>query len=134
MERAARIHGHGANLLDASVPFPTGFDAIWMSQFLDCFSEAEVTAILTRAARSMTADSRLYIMETFWDRQKFETAAYCLTQISIYFTALANGNSKMYHSDDMERCIHAAGLTVEEIYDHLGMGHSILQCRLRETT
>lgn len=131
---AARIHGHGANLLDASVPFPTGFDAIWMSQFLDCFSEAEVTAILTRAARSMTAGSRLYIMETFWDRQKFETAAYCLTQISIYFTALANGNSKMYHSDDMERCIHAAGLTVEATYDHLGMGHSILQCRLRETT
>ena len=33
---AMRIHGYGANLLDPEVPFPTGFDAIWMSQFLDC--------------------------------------------------------------------------------------------------
>lgn len=62
---ATRIHGHGANLLDPEVPFPTGFDAIWMSQFLDCFSEEEVTSILTRAARSMSRESRLYIMETF---------------------------------------------------------------------
>lgn len=128
---ADRIHGHGANLLDKNVPFPKGFDAIWMSQFLDCFSEEEVTSILTRAAASMDADSRLYIMETFWDRQKFETAAYCLTQISVYFTALANGNSKMYHSDDMARCVEAAGLEIETIHDGLGMGHSIMQCRKR---
>ena len=123
--------GYGANLLNPEVPFPTGFDAIWMSQFLDCFSEEEVTSILTRAARSMSRGSRLYIMETFWNRQKFDTAAYCLTQISLYFTAMANGNSKMYHSDDMERCIKAAGLEVEKIDDHLGMGHSIVQCRLK---
>lgn len=127
---AERIHGHGVNLLDRTVPFPTGFDVIWMSQFLDCFSEEEVTSILTRAAQSMTSESRLYIMETFWDRQKFETAAYCLTQISLYFTALANGNSKMYHSEDMERCIRRAGLEVEQIYDGLGQGHSIVRCKL----
>ena len=36
---AERIHGHGANLLDRTVPFPSGFDTVWMSQFLDCFSE-----------------------------------------------------------------------------------------------
>lgn len=126
-----RIHGHGANLLDEAVPFPTGFDAIWMSQFLDCFSEQEVTSILTRAARSMNEGTRLYIMETFWDRQRFETAAYCLTQISIYFTALANGNSKMYHSDDMNRCVENAGLQIEQIYDGLGLGHSIMQCKLK---
>lgn len=128
---AERIHGHGANLLDPSVAFPKGFDAIWMSQFLDCFSEEEVTSILTRAAQSMNSTSKLYIMETFWDRQKFETAAYCLTQISLYFTAMANGNSKMYHSDDMARCIEAAGLEIEQIHDHLGLGHSIVACRLR---
>lgn len=128
---ADRIHGHGVNLLDKSVPFPTGFDAIWMSQFLDCFSEEEVISILTRAAASMSADTKLYIMETFWDRQKFETAAYCLAQTSIYFTALANGNSKMYHSDDMTRCVEQAGLEVEIIHDGLGLGHSIMQCRLK---
>ena len=128
---ATRIHGYATNLLDPVVPFPAEFDAIWMSQFLDCFSEEEVTNILTRAARSMNKESRLYIMETFWNRQKFDTAAYCLTQISLYFTAMANGNSKMYHSDDMIRCIEAAGLEIEEIHDHLGMGHSIVQCRLK---
>jgi hypothetical protein len=126
---AERIHGHGANLLDREVSFPTGFDAIWMSQFLDCFSEEEVVSILTRAAVSMTDESRLFIMETFWDRQRYETASYCLAQTSIYFTALANGNSKMYYSPDMERCVKAAGLEVETIHDNLGLGHSIMVCR-----
>lgn len=128
---ADRIHGYGVNLLDKEVPFPKGFDAIWMSQFLDCFSEEEVISILTRAAVSMGIHSRLYIMETFWNRQKFETAAYCLAQTSIYFSALANGNSKMYHSDDMVRCVTEAGLEIETIYDGLGLGHSIMQCKLR---
>lgn len=125
-----RIHGHGANLLDKDTPFPTGFDAIWMSQFLDCFSEEEVVSILSRAARSMDKGASLYIMETFWDRQRFETASYCLAQTSIYFTAMANGNSKMYYSGDMERCIEEAGLKVEAIHDGLGLGHSIMECRL----
>jgi len=126
---AERIHGHAANLLDARVGFPRGFDAIWMSQFLDCFSEENVISILSRAVEAMEPGSRLYIMETFWDRQKYETASYCLTQISLYFTAMANGNSKMYYSGDMERCVKAAGLEVERIYDGLGLGHSIMQCR-----
>jgi hypothetical protein len=131
-EGAERIHGYGCNLLDESVKFPTpAFDVIWMSQFLDCFSEAEVTSICRRAAESMDENSRLYIMETFWDRQKYETAAYCLTLTSIYFTALANGNSKMYHSDDMERCVNNAGLEVEQIVDGLGLGHSIMICKKR---
>lgn len=126
---ANRIHGHGANILDEKTVFPNGFDAIWMSQFLDCFSEEEVTSILTRAANSMDVESCLYIMETFWDRQRFETAAYCLAQTSLYFTALANGNSKMYHSEDMERCVDEAGLLIETIHDGLGLGHSIMVCR-----
>lgn len=125
-----RIHGHGANLLDPSIPFPKGFDAIWMSQFLDCFSEVEVTSILSRAATSMNSHTSLYIMETFWDRQRFETAAYCLNQISLYFTAMANGNSKMYYSEDMERCVKNAGLRIEAIHDGLGLGHSIMVCKL----
>lgn len=129
---AERIHGYGCNLLDESVKFPAPpFDVIWMSQFLDCFSEKEVTSICRRAAESMDENSRLYIMETFWDRQKYETAAYCLTLTSIYFTALANGNSKMYHSADMERCVNEAGLEVEQIIDGLGLGHSIMICRKR---
>ncbi|MDR2809161.1 MAG: class I SAM-dependent methyltransferase [Tannerellaceae bacterium] len=126
---AERIHAYGADLLDKNTTFPAGFDAIWMSQFLDCFSEEEITGILARASAVMRQDSLLFIMETFWDRQRFETAAYCLTQISLYFTALANGNSKMYHSGDMIRCIETAGLKVENIQDGLGKGHSLLVCK-----
>lgn len=128
---ADRIQAYPCNLLDPSEAFPKGYDAIWMSQFLDCFSEKEVTSILSRAALSMTKDTTLYIMETFWDRQKYETAAYCLTQISVYFTALANGNSKMYHSSDMIRCVHNAGLELVNIHDGLGQGHSILECKVK---
>lgn len=130
LEGANRIHGHGCNLLDKNVPFPKGFEAIWMSQFLDCFSEEEVTSILSRAAKSMEAGSKLYIMETFWDRQRFETASYCLAQISIYFTAIANGNSKMYYSGDMERCVENAGLKIVQYHDGLGLGHSIMECEI----
>lgn len=128
---AQRVHGIGMNLLDPNNQFPTDqhYDAIWMSQFLDCFSEDEVVSILTRAAKIMDKDSRLYIMETLWDRQKYEPAAFCLTQISLYFTAMANGNSKMFHSDDLIRLIHQAGLEVETIHDYLGQGHSIVEVR-----
>ena len=70
-------------------------------------------------------------METFWDRQKYEPAAFCLTQISLYFTAIANGNSKMYHSEDMIKAVNEAGLEVETIHDYLGQGHSIMICKTK---
>ena len=126
-----RIFGYGVNLLNPNSPFPSDFDAIWMSQFLDCFSEEEVTSILMRAAKTMSKNTKLYIMETLWDRQRFETASYCLAQISLYFTAMANGNSKMYYSGDMVRCIENAGLQVDTIHDGIGLGHSILVCKLK---
>jgi hypothetical protein len=126
---ADRIHGHEADLLDKDKPFPKGFDAIWMSQFLDCFSEDEIISIVKRAAKSMNENSHLFIMETLWDRQASDVAAFCLTQISLYFTVMANGNSKMYHSEDLIRCVEAGGLKVEKIYDGLRSGHSILVCR-----
>ncbi len=129
---AERIIGYGINLLDAKVSFPRregGLDAIWMSQFLDCFCEEEIVSILNRARETMDAGTRLFIMETFWDRQRFEPAAFCLTMTSLYFTAMANGNSKMYHSDDMRRLVEEAGLEIEAIHDGLGQGHSIMVCR-----
>ena len=126
-----RIDGLGVNLLDESCEMPVGhrFDAIWMSQFLDCFSEEQIVSILQRASRVMDAATRLYIMETLWDRQRFEPAAMCLTLTSLYFSAIANGNSKMYHSEDLERLVREAGLAVETIHDGLGQGHSIMVCR-----
>lgn len=128
---ADRIYGHAADLLDTAVAFPSPFDAIWMSQFLDCFSEEQVISILTRAAAAMRPDTRLYIMETLWDCQRFETASYCLAQTSLYFTAMANGNSKMFYSGDLIRMIETAGLEVEKMENGLGMGHSLIGCKLK---
>ena len=127
---AQRIKEYPANLLDEQGVFPQGFDVIWMSQFLDCFSPEQVTNILSRAAKAMDSHTRLYILESYWDRQKHETGAYCLTQISLYFSVMANGNSKMYYSQDMIRCVEQAGLTIEKVYDNLGKGHSIFVCKL----
>ena len=128
---ADRIDGYGINLLDDSQPFPTDkhYDIIWMSQFLDCFGEDEIMSIVSRAAKIMDKDSRLCIMETFWDRQRYSSAAFALTMTSLYFTALANGNSKMYHSGDMAELVKKAGLEVETIHDALGLGHSIMVCK-----
>ncbi len=131
---AERISGCGINLLDEQSAFPsptTTLDGIWMSQFLDCFSMEEIIGILCRAKEIMSENTRLFIMETLWDRQRYEPAAFCLTMTSLYFTAIANGNSKMYNTEDLSACIAQAGLEVERIYDHLGQGHSIVVCRNR---
>ena len=131
---AERIDAYPTDLLDRESQFPTDkhYDVIWMSQFLDCFSEDQIQSILERASKIMDGDSRLYIMETLWDRQRYEAAAFCLTMTSLYFTAMANGNSKMYNTDDMKRLVEASGLEVETIHDHLGQGHSIMVCKSKQ--
>lgn len=126
-----RIKGHEINLLDSNQPLPAGADAIWMSQFLDCFSKPEIASILERAVAAMQPDTRLYIMETYWDRQRFEAATYSLNATSLYFTAMANGNSRMYHSKDMIELVHQAGMIVDQDVDHIGMGHTLFRCRLK---
>ena len=131
---ANRIQGYAMNLLDSERQFPGGInpDIVWMSQFLDCFSESEILSILQRTAKVLRDDARLCIMETFWDRQKYEPASFCLTMTSLYFTVMANGNSKMYHSDDMASLVRKAGMEVETIHDGLGQGHSIMVCKLKK--
>ena len=124
-----RVDFCATDLLDESKPLPAGHDAIWMSQFLDCFSEKEIVSILKRAAQAMSADSTLYILELFWDRQPNEAAAFCLQQTSLYFTCIANGNSQMYHSDDLLCCLAESGLKVVEDRDHVGLYHTLLKCR-----
>jgi len=124
-----RISFYPANLLDEKTVFPKGYDAIWMSQFLDCFSEAEIVSILKRCHESISDDQYVIILEAFWDTQRFEAAAFCLQQTSIYFTALANGNSQMYHSEIFIRCIEEAGFKVEERIDDIGLSHTLLKCK-----
>jgi SAM-dependent methyltransferase len=125
----ARTTLHETDLLDESAVLPTGFDAIWISQFLDCFSEAQIVSILRRCRAALAPEGRIYILEPFWDRQRFTAASFCLQMTSLYFTALANGNSQMYHSEVFLACVAAAELEIEEQHDQLGVSHTLLICR-----
>ncbi len=124
-----RVHGEVMDLLDHSKPFPKGFDVVWMSQFLDCFPPEDIIAILQRAKDALTEDGRIHIIEPYWDRQQHEIGAYILINCSPYFTALANGTSKMYRAEDMHEYIEAAGLEVDEEIDRLGFGHTLTTCK-----
>jgi hypothetical protein len=124
-----RIATRPIDLLDHSQPFPRGFDAFWMSQFLVCFSEEDVVKLLERAADAMTTESRLYILDTFWDRQEHQASAYSLQASSLYFTFLANGVSRMYKAADIIEMLDTAGLEVERESGILGVCSTLLTCR-----
>jgi hypothetical protein len=128
---AERIHGIACDILDSSSKIPEGFDIIWMSQFLDCFPEDKVSDILAKVVDGISRDSDVYILETIWDRQKYDTASFDLTQTSVYFTAIANGNSKMFFSDDLFAMIRKSGLTISSVRDGIGLGHSLIHCVLK---
>jgi hypothetical protein len=117
------------NILDESSKIPKGFDAIWMSQFLDCFSEEEIVSVLKRCHEALDDKGYVIIMEPFWDRQKFEIAAFCLQQTSLYFTAVANGNSQMYSAETFLKCIEQAGFEIVEEIDHIGLSQTLLKCK-----
>ena len=127
-----RVSFLSMNILDESLQFPKGFDAIWMSQFLDCFSEAEIVSILKRCFDALDDDGQVIILEPFWDRQRYEIAAFCLMQTSIYFTALANGNSQMYSAETFLKCIEEAGFDIVEQVDHIGLSQTLLRCKKRK--
>ena len=124
-----RVSFYPVNLLDEKQKLPKGADAIWMSQFLDCFSEKEIVSILKRCAEALDDNGYVLILEAFWDNQRFETAAFCLQQTSIYFTALANGNSQMYDSRVFIKCIHDAGFEIVEQVENIGLSHTLLKCK-----
>jgi ubiquinone/menaquinone biosynthesis C-methylase UbiE len=126
-----RVTPLGMDLLDESSIFPAGADIYWLSQFLSCFGKKEIISILQRIARVMGANSTVYILETCWDRQQHETSSYSLINTSLYFTAMASGNSKMYHSRELLECIEAAGLELEKITDNLGLCHTLFACKKR---
>ncbi|MEK6806583.1 MAG: methyltransferase [Pseudomonadota bacterium] len=128
---AERVHFAEGNLLDPKLELPTAFDAVWMSQFLDCFSEKQIVSILERCRRALDTDGRVYILESFWDRQRYAVGAFCVQQLSLYFTALANGTSQMYRSSTFLACVAAAGFEVEQQHDGLGAhgASTLLVCR-----
>jgi len=126
---SARAIYHPIDFLDLSREFPPNQDAIWMSQFLDCFGEDEIVSILERARRALAPNGSIYIVETYWDNQQHAAARFVLVMTSLYFACLANGNSKMYRSDDMRACVQRAGLRIERELERFSGGHTLFECR-----
>ncbi len=124
-----QIDTYFANMLDESTELPSGFDSVWMSQFLDCFCEEDIIKILKKASNAIGDDGKIFILEPIWDRQRYETSAYCIINTSPYFTALANGNSKMFNFGELNKLITKSGLYVDEINDYLGFSHSLIVCK-----
>lgn len=125
-----RVDFHQINLLDKAQLIPKGAEAIWMSQFLDCFSKTEILQILKNAHQAADSGTYLYIMEPFFDNQSYEAAKYSLVATSLYFTIMANGNSKMYSVDVMKELVSEAGFEVVEVFPLIGDSyHTILKCR-----
>lgn len=123
---AERIRLHPIDVLAAPQDLPRGFDALWMSQFLCCFSEQQVVGILEAAKPCLAPGGRVYVLDTFWDEQRYPAGTLSLHATSLYFTCLANGNSRMYDGGTMRRLVEAAGLEVEATQRDVGLSHTLL--------
>jgi hypothetical protein len=129
---SGRIKTLARDILDKETAVPTGADIIWMSQFLDCFSLEDVGRIMEKVRRAAGPVTDIYILEPFWDKQRFEAASYSLQAVSLYFTCMANGNSKMYRYEELAGAIEKAGFDIAEARHNLGSNdYSLLRCRGR---
>ena len=125
-----RIKTFACNILNEETAIPEGADVIWMSQFLDCFSLEEVVRIMKKVRSSAGAAADVFILEPFWDQQRFQAASYSLQAASLYFTCMANGNSKMYNYGEFKKTIESAGFEIVEARHNLGSNdYSLLRCR-----
>ena len=123
-----RVRWHPLDLLDPAMPLPSGYDVVWMSQLLDCFSDDEIVAVLKKVRAALPPGGRLWILELFWDRQRFAAAAFSLQQTSLYFTCVANGNSQMYDSAVFLALLPRAGMKVTRLSDGVGRFHTLVEC------
>jgi ubiquinone/menaquinone biosynthesis C-methylase UbiE len=124
-----RVQYYERDMLKPETELPKGYDIIWMSQFLDCFADEEIVAILEKCHAALDSEGKVFINETFWDRQRFEASALSLQMTSLYFTTMANGNSQMYDSRVFMGLIDKAGFEVVKETDNVGLSHTILELR-----
>ncbi|KFI08182.1 class I SAM-dependent methyltransferase [Massilia sp. BSC265] len=118
---------HPTDLLDEGAALPGDMDLVWMSQFLSCFSERAIAGIFRRVAEALAPRGQVLVLDTFWDRQRYDIAAYCLINTSPYFNVMASGNSKVYESADYIRLAETAGLRLVTARDGIGYCHSLLR-------
>lgn len=122
-----RVSYYPTNILDANEKLPSDVDVVWMSQFLDCFSLDEIKFIMQKIKDSVSNNCDIFILEPLWDKQKFLAGSYSIQATSVYFTTMANGNSKMYSSDDLVGAIKSVGYNLINEYHDCGKNrHSLL--------
>jgi len=127
---SGRIKTFSCNILKEEMVLPGKADIIWMSQFLDCFSPEEIIHILKKVRAAAGPDADVYILEPFEDMQRFEAASFLLQATSLYFTCMANGNSKFYSLKEFSKAIAGAGFVIAEAWHNLGpYDYSLLRCR-----
>lgn len=119
------------NVLDLNAKYPDmSNSAILMSQFLDCFSKKQILKILIDLKNNINENSSIFILEPFTDNQNYEAATYSLVHISLYFTCMANGVSKMYEQEEMAELINNAGLKLVKVYNNIGpFDYTLLECK-----
>ena len=125
---ADRVNFSVGNVLHESTKLPKDPDAVWMSQFLDCFSLHQVTKILKKVHEAANENTNVWVLEPLWDQQKFEASSYALQGTSLYFTCIANGNSKMYRYQELVDAIEEAGFKLDCAHHNLGSNAYSLLC------
>ena len=126
-----RVDFISQNMLENNFNLPNGKEVIWMSQFLDCFSESEIKNILDKVAKASNNHTRVLIVETFWDNQKYDAAEYCLLGTSLYFTCIANGTSRMYSGERFKHIINQTELELIK-ETQIGEHHTLLELKKKE--
>ena len=115
-----RISTYSGNVLDETTILPNDAGVFWMSQFLDCFSLHQITKILKKVHAAANEKTDVYVLEPLWDKQKYIGESYALQATSLYFTCMANGNSKMYRYGELVRAIEEAGFSLKTAHHNLG--------------
>ena len=125
---SARMNFYSADLLSDKA-LPPLKDAVFMSQFLDCFSKEQVSLILEKIKKSAQKGTRIYILEPIIDNQEFKGASFAIAHISLYFTCMANGNSKMYTEKELTSMLEASGIKIINKYTNIGIHcYTMLEC------
>ena len=131
----SRLKLHSLDILkpENNLPDMSGtagaLSVILMSQFLDCFSEEQILHILNKIGEKINEHTKVFILEPFIDNQFFAGAAHALSHISLYFTCMANGCSKMYNEADMKDIIKNSKLKVAKAHYNIGKyDYTLLEC------
>ncbi len=125
-----RVSYSSVDMLGDSTSLPDGACIYFASQFLDCFDDKNIVKILQNIATHMDKNSKIFIMEPLWDQQRFITSSFCIINTSPYFTAMANGYSKMFSYHDLQKLIKKAGLVIDTATHGIGISQSLISCRL----